>query len=399
MHPLPDGTHLLHIGPQKTGSTALQAAMHRARGTLAEHGVCYPGPGPRPREAAAAGLGFRRNDGRRKRDDDAFQRLLRQVHDPSFRRVCVSLEAFGRATDEQIHRIVDQLGGEKPHVLAVARRYDTLMPSQWQQRVKSQMALTYEEWLRIVLGDDHEEPRWVNVWVPHDTVSLVRRWSAVVGPENLTLIIGDERDRDRLPRTVEMMLDLPEGTIDTSVGRSNQSLTYPQVELLRRLNVAFHERGWKHSDYHGLVRRGLVPRLLEGSAPTTEARIPPLPGWARERLVELSERRIEGLRDLPVRVIGDPEALRVAPDPDADDIPPPAEMLAIDSALLALEGMVKASVRDLRAEQRARRRAEKGKPADVAPSRAEKQARKQQKQKQRQKKKRAQARERRADAG
>ena len=40
---LPEGAVLLHIGPYKTGSTAIQQALFDQRDVLAEHGVLYPG--------------------------------------------------------------------------------------------------------------------------------------------------------------------------------------------------------------------------------------------------------------------------------------------------------------------------------------------------------------------
>jgi hypothetical protein len=45
---LPDGSCLLHIGPHKTGSTAVQSAFHAARTRLADQGVVYPGRGRQP---------------------------------------------------------------------------------------------------------------------------------------------------------------------------------------------------------------------------------------------------------------------------------------------------------------------------------------------------------------
>ena len=358
MQPLPEGTHLLHIGPQKTGSTAIQAAMHASREKLLEHGVVYPGPGPRPREAAEVGLGFRRLDGKPKEDQSAWHELLRQVHEPGHRRVCVSLEAFGRANDEQARRVVEELGGDRPHVLAVARRYDSLMPSQWQQRVKSQMNLSYEEWLRIVLGEpDPDEPRWSNVWVPHDTVRLIERWTALVGPENFTLVIGDEANRAQLPRTFEALLDLPEGMLDPAGVRQNQSLTYSQVEVVRQLNIAFDRNGWSHADYHDLVRHGVVPRLLSAPAPAGEPRIPALPDWARERIVELSDQRIADLANVPVRVVGSLEALRVEAHAGAPTETVVDDTVSVESAARALEGACRAAIKRQEAERKEHRKA------------------------------------------
>jgi len=55
---LPEGARLLHIGPQKTGTTSLQAAMHARRDDLARHGVVYAGKGMRPRAPIWALIGM-----------------------------------------------------------------------------------------------------------------------------------------------------------------------------------------------------------------------------------------------------------------------------------------------------------------------------------------------------
>ena len=340
MPALSDGTHLLHIGPQKTGSTAIQAALHAAREVLREHGVVYPGPHAKPREAAEMGLGFGRIKSRGSLD--SWHDLLRQVNDPTARVVCVSLEAFGRATEEQAARVVAELGGDRPHVLSVARRYDALLPSQYQQRVKSQLRLTYDEWLRVVLGPDApEDQHWANVWVPHDTVALIERWSAVAGAENVTLVVGDEADRGRLVRVLEDLLGVPPGLLDASAGRANASLSVTQTELVRAVNDLFHERGWIGSEEHEALRIAAVRALVHAPPAPDEPRTPPMPEWAWASLVERSERRIEGLRALPVTVIGDLDLLRVVP-PESSADPQPATV-PVDVAALALAAVVEAA--------------------------------------------------------
>lgn len=342
MEALPAGTHLIHIGPQKTGSSALQGALHVARADLREHGVVYPGPGPKPRAAAEGGLGFARAEpskGARK----AWRALLAQVNDPGARIVCVSLEAFGRADDDQIRKIVTELGGEAPHVVAVARRYDRLLPSQWQERVKSGLRATYDEWLRIVLGAPRpDDPHWANLWVPHDTAALVRRWSEVLGPDRLTLVVADESDRGLLVRTFEQLLGLPPELLQGRGGQPNVSLTPARAELLRRLNVLAHESGWSDRTWQRLVRRGVVPAVTVAPRSPEESAGTVLPGWARERVVELSEQRVADLAQLPVRVVGDLEQLRVSPDDEAmTPGSPKPQVLPLDVVVAALDGMAK----------------------------------------------------------
>ena len=45
--PLPDGSRLLHIGPHKTGTTALQIALAKHSSDLLAQGVRYLSEGPR----------------------------------------------------------------------------------------------------------------------------------------------------------------------------------------------------------------------------------------------------------------------------------------------------------------------------------------------------------------
>ncbi len=57
---VPRGGLLLHIGPHKTGTTALQAAFAEARPRLETFGVSYPGQHAAPHGAAMARLWLRR---------------------------------------------------------------------------------------------------------------------------------------------------------------------------------------------------------------------------------------------------------------------------------------------------------------------------------------------------
>ena len=309
--PAEDRFHRAPVGAAPGAATAARARRRLSR------------TGPAHREAAEFGLGFRRADGQSPRKL-AWRRLLRQINDPDAVRVCISHEAFGRADDDQIRRIVAELGGSEPHVVAVARRYDTLMPSQWQQRVRPRSRCP-TTWLRVVLDDDaKDEPGWRNLWSRTTRSSFSSagpRWSVRSGsPSSAPRVPALPRARD-----VRAAARPAAGSIDMAAApRANTSLTYTQVEVLRRLNVAFEENGWSGADYHRLVRQGVVYALMNTPAQADEARIPPLPRWARDRLVELSDRRIEGLRSLPVRVVGDLEALRVSSAEAPEDVAPPA---------------------------------------------------------------------------
>ena len=54
---LPEGTRLVHIGPHKTGTTSLQAALYAARPALLEQGVRHVGKTRNPASAVRAVTG------------------------------------------------------------------------------------------------------------------------------------------------------------------------------------------------------------------------------------------------------------------------------------------------------------------------------------------------------
>ena len=326
---LPDGARLLHIGPQKTGTTALQAAMHGARARLREHGVVYPGNGMRPREGVWAALGtdVPKAALRRPARIALWHRLVGEVENAGDLRVCVSTEDFAKAEEDGARKVVRELGGERSHVVAAVRRLDKLLPSQWQQRVKMGSTLSYDQWLAVVLGEDSNHPMWRNIWIPHDVEGLVNRWTRIVGDDRFTLIVYEEDDQQLIPDTFERMLGLPRGVLSTeNAPRRNESLSFDRLELIRRLNHAFENAGWGEELVEGDLRVWLVNQLKSLAPSTTRIPVPPLPPWAADRVEELNVQRAKLIRELGVRVVGDPDLLR-APAGLSDETP--AESLTV----------------------------------------------------------------------
>ena len=313
---VPDGTHLLHIGPHKTGSTAIQVSMHAARERLGAHGVYYAGGAARPKHAGwAIGL-MGRPAGSAVPPIHHWNELVEEVTSATAPRVCISNEDFGRADAAQRRRIVDDLGGGRPHVVAVARRLDRYLPSQWQERIKAGDTRSYDEWLRSVLDLDNPEGSWdrTNVWRAHDTARLVANWVEVVGEENLTLIVGDESDRMQLLHSFEGLLGLPQGTLKSHPDRSNRGLSWGEAELVRAVNLACQERGWSRDQRNAYVKKGVIRSLLQREAVDSGPRTPPLPAWAADVVRRLSDERATAVQAMGVRVVGDPTHLRVPAD-------------------------------------------------------------------------------------
>ncbi len=359
---LPERAVLVHIGPYKTGTTAIQSSLHEHRDELAGHGVTYPGGYHRQMRPSWALLG-RSRIGEADVPGREWEGLVDEVR-AAPGRVVISSEDFSSARAKHVRKLVDDLGGDRVHVLIVARRLDKLLPSAWQERVKSvNETRTYDAWLREVLGPDREGAAARVFWHNHGLQSLIERWSTALPPEQVLVLVNDEADRRLQPATFERLLGLEDGSL-TPGPLVNTSLSMERIELCRQVNLAAEARGWVGLRKLNAPRRAMLAGLRSAPAADFETTIPPLPGWTGPRLVELSDARARSVADSGVRVIGDPELLRYTPDQDAVDLGAPPAVLPVAAAAGALEhafaGMLK---RDGRARRAVTQDAE-ARPAD-----------------------------------
>lgn len=327
---------LLHIGPQKTGSTTIQLALRRSGDLLREHDIAYfRGAGPDPRHAArqlAAVTEGRRPEG----DLPAWDDLVRQVRECPRSRALISDETYGKLQRRGVARVVRDLGADL-HVVAFARRYDKYLPSQWQQRVKFTMPATYEEWLGAVLrGDDARLGRYDHriVDTGHDTVRLVERWLEFIPPEQFTLVIGSETDRAWLFTVFEQMLRLPEGSLHQAGTRwaINSSMPLAATEFFRLTSAGMLDAGYTRREARARLRP-MLDWLLAHGGQVPGPKNPPLPDWAVPLIEDWSRQRVEGIRALPVRVLGDPSWL-LPEGPETGTVGP--QELPVDYAARAM---------------------------------------------------------------
>jgi hypothetical protein len=368
---LPEGALLLHIGPPKTGSTAIQMALHNTRPELRGHGVLYPGTRMRARSAAAAVLGIGSPVGRDQPKIERWHAIVDEIAGTDLPRVCMSHESFSRADDAAVSRILDDLGAERTHVVYVARRLDKVLPSHWQERVKAWSDVPFEEFLHLML-DDPDAPQAQRIWQPHDLGAVVGRWAAAVGREKVTVLVADEHDRDLIPRTFETMLGLPEGMLVPPADRSNTSLSFTEAEAIRRLNQMAREDDWSSREYWKVMQRGVVQALARRDR-SGDARIQGLPAWALERVAERADRQVSQVEQAGVRVIGDPGRLRVRDGVESAEVPEAVQGVSLDLLADLVSGAVAGSRGmhrdDLKAAAKADRKAAPGRRREELPTR------------------------------
>lgn len=304
--PLPAGTRLLHIGPHKTGTTSIQGALFAARDEMARHGVAWPATTRHPMEAVLAACARTGMMGDTAPTERHWERLLEQVRATGRRTSVISSEFFADAPDgETIGRIVEQLGGDRVHVLVTLRPLARIMPSQWQQYVQNGLRMGYGDWLEHMLKKPPYEKPNPSFWHRHRHDRLVERWARVVGPERVTVVVVDDRDREGLMRTFEALLGLPAHLLNPVPDAANRSLTLAETEMLRNLNKEFRANELPAELYSQLVRNGAVMHMKNTCTPGPGDVKIPTPQWAVEAAAEIGAEIAERIDGAGVRVIGD----------------------------------------------------------------------------------------------
>ncbi|MFJ8104631.1 hypothetical protein [Streptomyces sp. NPDC096132] len=314
--PLPAGTRLLHIGPHKTGTTSIQGALFGAKEKMPEYGVEFPAASRHPMQAVLAACSRGGMIGDTTPTERHWQQLLEQVDATGRSTSVISSEFFADAPDDAtIERVVEQLGGERVHVLVTLRPLAKIMPSQWQQYVQNGLRMGYEEWLEHMLRKAPYEKPNPSFWRRHRHDRLVERWVRVVGADRVTVVVVDDRDREGLMRTFETLLGLPADLLQPVPDTANRSLTLAETEMLRNLNKEFRGNGLPDELYSKLIRNGAVMHMKNACSPTVQDVKISTPQWAVEAAAEIGAEMAERITAMGVRVVGDPKLLSAVPKP------------------------------------------------------------------------------------
>jgi hypothetical protein len=228
------------------------------------------------------------------------------------------------------------------HVLVTLRPLAKIMPSQWQQYVQNGLRMGYEDWLEHMLRKAPYEKPNPSFWRRHRHDRLVERWARVVGPERVTVVVVDDRDRDGLMRTFEGLLGLPQKLLRPVPDTANRSLTLAETEMLRNLNVEFRGNGLPDELYSKLVRNGAVMHMKNACSPTPQDVKITTPAWAVEAAGAIGAEMAGRIGATGVRVLGDTALLSAVPKA-ADEELSGQPRIAPEVAAQALYGAIAAA--------------------------------------------------------
>jgi hypothetical protein len=318
--PIPEGSVLVHIGPPKTATTQVQAALYAARPALRARGVRHAGPNRHPAGSVHAVLG--RPSAFAGGVVPPIQRwtnLVDQIRRAPEPRVIVSSEFFADAPPAKVRQIVDDLGADRVHVVITLRPLAKILPSQWMQFVCDGMTTSWDEWLQAMFGRS-ETKVTPGFWLRHRHRELVARWAEAVGRDRVTVLAIREGERGGVLRDFEALLGLDPGLLEEQDGLGNRSLTWPEVEAVRLFNTIVRADGLSRVELHRVMHYGASRYMKDQPADPAAPRIE-LPDWVLDDVRTEAAANVAQIGSSGVRVVGDLSGLAVVPEPGGQ--PPP----------------------------------------------------------------------------
>jgi hypothetical protein len=230
---------VLHAGPHKTGTTALQAAFAREAARLSEAGVLYPATGRQGTGHHALAEACRTGE------TALLGALAREARGADT--VLVSSENFAHLDADALARLRAALPAAEVVSVYVLRRLAALWPSHWREMIKHGQSFGFADYmLPAVTGD---LPPFVGPPLPPRQVGAL---TAAFGGEGLRLPVYDAHrgaEHDLGVHFARTILDRPDASAFATV---EMNVTPPdwETETLRLCLARVEHR----LDYAGRMR-------------------------------------------------------------------------------------------------------------------------------------------------
>ena len=355
---LEPGEVLLHVGPPKTGTTALQYSLEEARPAMKAQGVLFPGRKQLHWKASCSALGIASttHPADPPVPPEVWEKFAARIGRRRDKAV-VSSEQFADATPEQAARIVDDLGGpDKVRVLLTLRPLAMILPSSWQQslksgapkplpgplrKAKSRLVKPYDDWLRETLDGKN-----ATFWRRFDYPGLMQRWADIVGTDRVATVVVDSGDPLRILRDAEQIIGLEPDTLQRVSTKTNRSLSYEEAALVRQWLLQLEQKApMPAAQYHAWIRRGALWGLVDGRSPGEDEHAIRTPDWALSKVNDRTATMIEQIGSSGATVYGNLDDLIVQQAPTAD--PGEVNTVPVDVAIDLLMGLATMASKDV----------------------------------------------------
>ena len=313
----------LHVGTMKSATSYLQSLCQLNRSTLEEAGIHWPGL----KANFSAARDFYVS--RREPGDKGAWRTMRKAVRQHRGDVLISNELLARRGAKQARDLVKALRPAEVRVVITARDFGRVIPSLWQTQMRNRGTATWAQFVAAVYENpptsDLAERFFRGQYLP----DIVRRWSAAVPVENITVVTVPPPGADpvEVARRFFSVVAPDLGELKQPAYR-NESLGAHSAELLRRVNQLTTDMDYVH--YRPALKVE-VSRNILGRRTAAEPKL----GLTTEQLkraTELSQDMVTELAATGVRVVGDLADLIPAASLRPTDVDPDA---STDSEVLA----------------------------------------------------------------
>lgn len=238
----------LHVGLMKSGTTFLQEILNQNRKELLASGWLYPGPRMNQQHAW---YGICGKDIYWSSDDNPYGELGKKLirANASYEgNLLISSEALSSLDENGMIRFVEKLG--TPHrIVFTVRSLEKLVPSAWQQSIKSGATEGYGEFLSNLAKDRAELS---GLWRTYSYGSAIERWSSIA-EVHVVVVPGSSDDPHALWRRFMGAAGIPDVSnkaVDAS--SSNVSLDVESATILAKINEIAISKGMSRSSAHAL---------------------------------------------------------------------------------------------------------------------------------------------------
>lgn len=293
----------LHIGAPKTGTTYIQLALGLNRNRLKEVGVLYPKGSADAHHAAVWDL--REMWAARENSEQlrgTWAKTVGRVREWAGPTAVLSSELFVYADESQAARALAAFGDAEVHVIYTARDLVRQVPAVWQERLKNQQTMPYEQFVVDVIGPA-KTGMAKGFWSAQDAVTALRRWSQGLPPEHLHVVTTPPSGSppDVLWDRFMSVLGLDGGKYRVDVPTLNTSMGAVEAEILRRLNKR-HAQDMGPMAYRKIFRRGLFDVLNDVVADKVKIVLTP---DEHNALVERGRAMTDAITSAGYDVVGD----------------------------------------------------------------------------------------------
>ena len=268
-------TVVLHVGPYKTGTTALQAALKANSDLLARHGVIYPTTGRSAKCHAPLGQALLSGD------TSLLGPLAAEVD--GWRAVLISTEHLSALDPVSLAVLRDHFPGAEFRLSYTLRRLADLWPSHWAELVKHGQRLSFSGYLQRIT--DHDQRPYHAPILPRLQLD---RFASVFGEDSLRIGIYDARraeGQDIGPAFIDDLLGL--GQVAPQFQTQPTNVTPREVRTT--LDYLMNQHAGDRLDYAAKQQKRMaLLRLLNGKHPPAWL-LPLEEALARTARIELSQ--------------------------------------------------------------------------------------------------------------